>query len=257
MKTSDLSPALARSARLAALGELSAGLAHDLRNTLGGLAMRLSLVEADPGCTAGQRENLVMIDRVLRDAMAALRRLQDVATGRQGQRPETADLAEVIGDAVLLAHTGTDAQLRIDARLPDLPRVLGSAPELKHVFLNLFLNARDAMDGGGQIRVRVRPGTEALVVTVADDGAGIAASARPHIFEPFFTTKGKQGLGLGLSVARGVLTRLGGEISVVSRRGRGATFRLVLPLAKRKLSPAGRAAPRAAAARPRSGRAAS
>jgi two-component system cell cycle sensor histidine kinase/response regulator CckA len=247
--------ALARSARLAALGELSAGLAHDLRNTLGGLALRLSLVEADPGCTAAQRDNLVMIDRVLRDAMAALRRLQDVASGRPERRPETADLAEVIGDAVLLAHTGTGALLRIEAKLPALPRVLGSPPELKHVFLNLFLNARDAMGGGGRIRVRVRPRTDAVVVTVADDGAGIPLAARPHIFEPFFTTKGKRGLGLGLSVARGVLTRLGGEISVVSRRGGGATFRLVLPVAK--LSPAGRAAPRAAAARRRSGPAAS
>jgi signal transduction histidine kinase len=221
--------ALVRSQRLCAAGEICAGLSHDLRNSLGGLGLQIKLLERE--CAASQREALDRVGRVLRDAVETLGHLQDVARGKRGRGKETADLSEVIGDAVALARS--DPRLRVEARLPALPRVFGSAPELKHVFLNLLLNARDAMPRGGRVRVVARRQGEWVQVTVTDQGRGIPARILPRIFDAFFTTKGKRGLGLGLTVASGVMERLGGAIRARNAPRGGAIFHLQFPVAGR------------------------
>ena len=215
-----------REERLLAIGEWSTGLAHDLRNTLGGLVLRLGLVSQAP-CSPAQLEHLRVVERGLRDAMGLLERLQRFAVGRRRPPGETAELGEVLSEAASLARLA-NGETRIIVPAGPLPRVAGSRAELKHVFLNLFLNAGHAMPGGGTVRVRARSGPSAVVVTVSDEGPGIPASSRERVFEPFFTTKGKRGLGLGLSLARGVVEGAGGSITLGRGRARGAVFRVAL-----------------------------
>jgi len=220
--------ALARAHRLSSVGEVAAGLAHDLRNTLGGAQLRVRLA-ANEARSEAQRENLNIVGRVLHDAVDTLGRLQDVARGRRGRRTGKADLREVISDAVALARA--EPRLRVVVKLPPLPEVKGRAAELKHVFLSLLLNARDAMPRGGTARIAARRAGRSVVVTVADQGRGIDARNLERIFEPFFTTKGRRGAGLGLAVARSEMDRLGGEITAANARPRGAVFRLAFPIA--------------------------
>ncbi|HUJ26885.1 MAG TPA: HAMP domain-containing sensor histidine kinase [Myxococcales bacterium] len=219
--------ALARTQRLCSVGELAAGLAHDLRNTLGGLQLRARLA-SQQAVRGDQRENLEIIGRVLGDAVGSLGRLQDLARGKRGRGAGKADLREVIDDAVALVRS--QPKLRVEARLPDLPRVAGSAAELKHVFVGLLINARDAMPRGGLVRIAARRSGGKVVVTVADEGRGIGPGLHERIFEPFFTTKGKRGAGLGLSVARQEMQRLGGRISASNAPAGGAVFRLEFPV---------------------------
>jgi signal transduction histidine kinase len=109
--------------------------------------------------------------------------------------------------------------------------VLGDPERLQQLFLNLFLNAADAMPGGGELRVALRPASAGEVeVCVADTGGGIAAADLPHVFDPFFTSKpAGEGSGLGLAVAQGIVADHAGTIDVVSEAGRGTQFRIVLP----------------------------
>ena len=220
--------ALARTHRLCAVGELAAGLAHDLRNTLGGLQLRVKLA-MQQAVSQVVRDNLAICERVLGDAVGSLGRLQDVARGRGARGGEKAELREVIDDAVALARF--QPRLRIEVKLPKLPRVRGSTAELKHIFLSLLLNARDAMPRGGRVRISARRAGRKVVVSVADEGRGIAALHLGRIFEPFFTTKGNRGAGLGLSSARAELERVGGRITAVNGTPRGAVFKLEFPVA--------------------------
>jgi signal transduction histidine kinase len=114
---------------------------------------------------------------------------------------------------------------------PDLPPVYGDRGKLQQVLLNLLLNARDAIAEGGAIRVSVRQVAQSLELEVEDDGVGIGLEDQSKIFDPFFTTKGRgKGTGLGLSLSYNIVAEHGGEIQVESAPGRGATFRVNLPL---------------------------
>ena len=120
---------------------------------------------------------------------------------------------------------------QVEANLPDLPPILGEPAELRQIFLNLLLNAQDAMPEGGAIRIGATVGKEAVVVTVEDEGQGIPEEFMGRIFDPFFTTKGERGTGLGLSIAYGAMARLGGSITAANRAGGGAIFTLRFPIA--------------------------
>ena len=120
--------------------------------------------------------------------------------------------------------------MRIEADAPLLPPVNGVASDLRYVFINLLLNARDAMPDGGVICVRGTDAGGKVVVTVEDEGTGIPPEHLHSIFRPFFTTKGNQGTGLGLSMAYGVMARAGGSITAANRPKRGAVITLTFPL---------------------------
>ncbi len=110
--------------------------------------------------------------------------------------------------------------------------VIGVPGELRELFLNLFVNACEAMPDGGDLRVRIGRGGDAQAqIEVSDTGVGIPPDVLKTIFKPFFTTKGSSGTGLGLSVVRGIILRCGGSVTVDSHVGSGSTFRVVLPLA--------------------------
>jgi CheY-like chemotaxis protein len=119
----------------------------------------------------------------------------------------------------------------VEANLPGLPPILGEPAELRQIFLNLFLNAQDAMPNGGMIRIGAKVFPEAVVVNVEDEGQGIPPEFMGRIFDPFFTTKGERGTGLGLSIAYGAMARLGGSITAANRPEGGAMFTLRFPIA--------------------------
>jgi two-component system, NtrC family, sensor kinase len=142
-------------------------------------------------------------------------------------------LNKVIGETVnLLEHQLSKSHIEVQLGLDDkLPRIKGNPGKLQQVFLNLFLNARDAMETGGTLAVKTARSADRQVrVTVADSGGGIAAENLTRIFDPFFTTKAaKKGTGLGLSVSYGIVKEHGGEIEVASEWGAGTRFELSFP----------------------------
>jgi len=142
------------------------------------------------------------------------------------------DLAGVVGSSLRLAGLDkTFKRLRVTTDFdPRLPLIPADADQLQQVFLNLFLNARDAMPEGGDLSVRAFFDEEAdeAVVSVADSGHGVAPDDLPHVFDPFFTTK-RAGAGLGLAVCYGIVTAHGGRITVEPNDGRGTTVSVRLP----------------------------
>jgi signal transduction histidine kinase len=133
----------------------------------------------------------------------------------------------------LLEHQLQKSGIAVKADLdPEMPSVHGNAGKLQQVFLNLFLNARDAMNSGGTLEVRSWAEGLGARIEVSDSGHGIAPEVLHRIYDPFFTTKAaRKGTGLGLSVTYGIIQEHGGSIEVSNRRGGGACFRVELPLA--------------------------
>jgi two-component system, cell cycle sensor histidine kinase and response regulator CckA len=142
----------------------------------------------------------------------------------------------VLMGVIEMARTDFDRpgpRIEINADVPPLPLVRGTAAELSHLFSDLLLNAKDAMPGGGTIEVRAREGRSGVVVTVKDEGRGIPDEQLPRVFDPFFSTSETRETGLALSIAYGLLQRLGGSISAANRAGGGSVFTLEFPLASR------------------------
>ncbi|MBC8167168.1 MAG: histidine kinase, partial [Bryobacteraceae bacterium] len=146
------------------------------------------------------------------------------------------NLNRVVEETVtLVRHQLEGAQVKIDLELPaDLPCIKGNAGKLQQVLLNLVLNARDAMDGGGTLTIRTSHDQSTAHVQVTDTGEGIPAENLPRIYDPFFTTKvARKGTGLGLSITYGIVKEHGGSIEVNSARNQGTTFHLEFPLARK------------------------
>ncbi len=235
--------ALVEREHLRALGEVVSGIAHDLGSTLHALRIRLELLQDAPESAARQRKPLEALMHIVTDASTRIHRLQDFARQRRGPPGEQVQLGDVVRDAVELIRSDIDHRaarrapsLRIEVSMPSLPPVKGSVADLRYVFLNLLLNARDAMPRGGTVRVRGRHQGRQVIVTVEDEGMGIPDAHLGHIFRPFFTTKGSRGMGLGLSMAADVMSRAGGTITAANRSTGGAIFTLTFlawPLARR------------------------
>jgi signal transduction histidine kinase len=219
--------------RLRALGELASGLAHDLSNSLNAAMLRLDAVrhKADPKLHPD-------IDAVIRSLTTAAERVKGVRNFvRDGRddRSTSIDLAALVKQAIEMVEvvmkppTLFGGRIRIECALPDsLPPVSAVATELQHVIANLLLNARDAMLEGGTVAITANVTAGRIELSVADEGPGIAEENLDQIFSPFFTTK-PTGSGLGLSMAKDVMTRIGGEISAQNRPQGGAIFTLSFP----------------------------
>jgi len=222
--------------RLVSLGKLVCGVVHDLASSLGALRLRLQLLEADPELLLRYGRTLSGMEQIVADGMTRVQRLSELVRARREGPLERVALTGVIAGAIDLVRSevergGREGGIRIDCEVPELPQVPGVPAELRHVLVNLLLNARDAMPDGGRIRVTAGVERGRVVVRLEDEGAGIPPEHLPHVFEPFFTTKGSQGLGLGLSMAKEVMERVGGSISVENRGGGGARFTLSFPRA--------------------------
>lgn len=221
-----------RSARLASVGRLAAGVAHEIGNPLAAI---LGLIELsrDEEDDAARDEFLARIQKETERINGIIRDLLDFA--RQGEEEEvrgSADLARVIEDAVQLVAPQKDMRtLSIEQRVEeDVPRVRGSADRLSQVVLNLLLNAADAMNGEGEVTVELSSEDDVVVLVVSDSGPGIPEDVLTDIFEPFVTTKPVgQGTGLGLAVCHTIIERLGGTIQ--ASNADGARFEIRIPAA--------------------------
>lgn len=228
---------LIQSAKLAVLGELAAGVAHEINNPLTAILSTTLLLIRDTPVDSAAREKLRDIERSTRRAAKISRQLLDVGRRRKPKREPLA-LVGVIQRSLSLLQpkltaTGVEVQTVFDA---DMPPIVGDRDELTQVFINLFANASDSMPGGGTLMVRSEraqhEGRRSISVTVSDTGVGMDPEQLAQIFEPFYTTKPEgQGTGLGLSIARGIMVKHGGTIEAESKQGRGTTMRLTFPVA--------------------------
>ncbi|HZP72692.1 MAG TPA: ATP-binding protein [Gaiellaceae bacterium] len=224
---------LVQSGKLAALGELAAGVAHEINNPLFAILglTEFMLKDAEPGTQPYER--LTLIHQTGLEIKEIVRALLDFARENSEER-HLVELEDVVRSTLDLvrrtnAHKGVEL---VESYEAPGAQVHASANQLKQVMLNLIGNARQAMPNGGTVRVSVRREREQVLAVVADDGPGIAPDVAERIFEPFFTTKRETGgTGLGLSVGLGIAESHGGTLTVFSQPGTGATFTLRLPIA--------------------------
>ena len=223
---------LMESDRLAAVGELVAGVAHEVNNPLSSISAFAQLLLRDE-LTPAHRESIEVIRAETMRASQVVKDLLTFARRSDPQR-EPLDLNGVVARTLRLRqYQFTEASVRVQQELAaELPAVLGDARQLQQVCLNLVTNAVHAMaeQGGGTLTLRSSHAGGNVMLEVVDTGPGISPGARAHIFEPFFTTKGEgEGTGLGLSVSYGIVKAHGGAIEVVESGPSGTTFRVSLP----------------------------
>jgi two-component system NtrC family sensor kinase len=226
---------LMESDRLAAVGELVAGVAHEVNNPLSSISAFAQLLLRDGSLTQPQRESIEVIRA---ETMRASQVVKDLLAFARRSEPQQAplDLNGVVSRTLRMRqYQFSEAAVRAMPQLADsLPSVMGDARQLQQVCLNLLTNAVQAMSprGGGILQVRTFAAEGTVCLEVTDTGPGILPEARAHIFEPFFTTKKEgEGTGLGLSVSYGIVTAHGGTIEVVDTGAHGTTFRVSLPAA--------------------------
>jgi PAS domain S-box-containing protein len=220
-----------RQERLASLGLLAAGLAHEINTPLTGISSYTQMLIDETVQDDPRRRVLQKIENQTRRAAGITGSLLDLARP-EGTAAETLDLNVVINDVLQLFDPQVRRSgVRVHASLADdLPPVLGNKGKLQQVILNLLLNALDALGGDGNITVTSFERDGRVVIEVSDDGSGIAEEDLPQIFDPFFTTKGRgKGTGLGLSICYGIVKEHNGEIHVESNIGRYTRFTVELP----------------------------
>ncbi len=235
----ELEAQLSQADKLSSIGLLAAGVAHEVNTPLAVISsyaqMLSKQLQSDP-------QKMGLLDKITRQTFRASEIVNNLLNFSRTTGTEFAeiDLNKVINDTLaLLEHQFKVAQVKVDSDLHgELPPIQGNCGRLQQVFLNLFLNAKDAMPGGGVLHVTTQNG-EFVSVRVADTGTGIAQENIQRIYDPFFTTKNaskegqNRGTGLGLSVTYGIIQEHAGNIRVESRQGEGTTFTLDFPLSRK------------------------
>ncbi len=222
--------ALIQAEKMAAAGRLTASLAHEINNPLQAVQNCLHLATRDEVTEGKRREYLDLANIELNRLMTTVQRMLDFY--RPGAvEPQRVDLVILLRHVInllspqlqargILVHTGFS---------PKLTSVLAVSSQLEQVFLNLVLNAYDAMPGGGELRISARQVLDMVEILFQDSGPGVPKEMRSRIFEPFFSSK-QGGTGLGLSVSYGIISAHGGSLDLVPDRGPGACFRVTLPV---------------------------
>ncbi|HKW32834.1 MAG TPA: ATP-binding protein [Candidatus Acidoferrum sp.] len=221
--------------KLTSLGLLAAGVAHEVNTPLAVISNYIQMLakqmpEGDP------RQSI--IEKIVKQTFRASEIVNNLLNFSRTGAAEAAsvDVNRVVEETLsLVAHPLKAAQIQVVKELgASLPPVHGSANKLQQVFLNLFLNARDAMPGGGMLEVRTSAHNGSVEIEIADTGAGIAREDINRIFDPFFTTKSNgRGTGLGLSVSYGIIKEHAGKIDVRSTPGKGTAFHVEFPAARK------------------------
>ena len=243
--------------RMASIGTLAAGVAHEINNplayVLGNVDFSLQQLEAlgaSPEARAPDdvREAVRACIGALRDAESGTLRMRDIVrdvmlfSRAEEDVRKPVDLGHALRAALSLADNEIRHRARVALDVDDVPPVQANESRLSQVFLNLLVNAAQAIPEGhadrNEIAVTVRRREAGVVVEVRDTGSGILPEHRPRLFDPFFTTKPVGiGTGLGLAICHGIVTALGGEIEVESEVGKGSTFRVVLPASAEAVRP--------------------
>ena len=239
----ELREGMKRREQMSALGRLAAGVAHDLGNALNALALRL--YGAARTADEEGRKHLRGVNDAVEMMRQTLDRL-DRFSGRRSRPLKPTDLRPPIRKAVELVGLRPDGEKDVRGHavslvLPRrLPAVLGDATEMTNMFVNLLLNARDAMPEGGTVTVSAEVRPEHVIVRISDEGTGFSPHHLERAFEPFFTTKGARGSGLGLSLAYGFMEAIGGTIYAGNRPEGGAELTLEFPLGAASAAQTGR-----------------
>jgi signal transduction histidine kinase len=227
-----LNEQMLRMGRVASLGQLAAGIAHEIRNPLTGISITLDILREEPGLSEEGQEMISDISREIDRLEALIHGLLDFARPRE-QEHRPMRLAKALEwhrtFREQCRNKGLACRLELDAN----PKIAGDPERLKQLFLNLAINALDATDAGGTVTLRtgVETGPDGLVrarVEISDTGRGMDPQTLEQVFDPFFTTK-SEGTGLGLSIAHSIVEQHGGQIDVDSTPSRGTTFRVALP----------------------------
>jgi PAS domain S-box-containing protein len=233
-----------RTQRMESIGALAGGIAHDLNNVLGPIMMAVDVIQADPK-NESNSGLLELIGTSAKRGSELVKQILTFARGIDGGRTALS-VQRLVAEVVKLAADTFPRNIIVEALIADgIPSVQGDATQIHQILLNLFVNARDAMPEGGEIRIKVNTVTvderatrfyrEAIsgrfvLVEVSDTGMGIPAEVLPKIFEPFFTTKAPgKGTGLGLSTVLGIVKGHGGFVEVSSEPGNGTSFLIYLP----------------------------
>jgi len=227
------------------IGTLAGGIAHDFNNILGGILGYASFIKT---LVKGEDQIYKYVDTIERSAVRAADLTSQLLSFSRGGKYESRpiDINKKIEETLRILYSSIDKSISIWTRLNPKPlSVEGDANQIQQVFLNLFVNARDAMPGGGTLQVETkrvdldeafckthlgaRPG-QYVYIAISDKGIGMNREILDRIFEPFFSTKGQgEGTGLGLSVVYGIIKNHGGYINVYSEVGKGSIFKIYLP----------------------------
>lgn len=227
--------------RMEALGRMTMGVAHDLNNLLSGLIGHIELLKekADRRDEDAEsiRSSIHTIETTAEDGAALIEKLQRYIREDTQKHFEQVALPALIEDCITITQPywyneprRQGIEIDVNRQLDDVPDVMGAASELREVFVNLILNAVQAMPEGGTITFETfTTDRQAVCVRVTDTGIGMSEEVQENIFEPLFTTKGEQGTGMGLSASYGIIQEHEGDIDVASEPGEGTTFTLTFP----------------------------
>jgi two-component system NtrC family sensor kinase len=244
-EVADLRRRLITSARLAAVGELAAGVAHEINNPLAFVRSNLSQLETSwkrlrdalpPDPASETRVAMDDVDELVTDSLEGVDRAAEIIRGVKsfshagtGAREPT-DLNALLEDVLRVAAPQLRSSIQVERDFATLPEIECTSQSLRQVFLNLVINASQAIETGGTILVRSRAMDGGVTVDVADDGCGIGPEIIDRVFDPFFTTKGVgEGTGLGLGIAYQIVQQHNGTILVESSPGLGSCFSVTLP----------------------------
>ena len=223
---------LIRSEKLAAIGQLASGVGHELRNPLAAIKNAVVYVRrkiAKSELSATEPKVLEFLDIIDEEVNSSNKVITDLLNFARVAKPTVSlvNVASIIKDALNHVAMSENVRLTMDVD-PGLPMVMVDAAQIRQVFINIILNALEAMPEGGRLEIRARSKAEFVTVEFADTGCGIPESVTDKIFDPLFTTKAK-GIGLGLAMCKSIMERHGGDIGVKSKEGKGTTFTLSLP----------------------------
>jgi PAS domain S-box-containing protein len=225
---------LLQNEKMASLGKLAAGVAHQLNNPLGGIMLYSRLIQEEYDLTEPAKEDL---SRILKDAERCRDTVKELLVFARQTRQEKHfhDINKALTRTLFLLEKQVLFQnILIETRLSaDIPQVLGDIQQLNHVFMNIILNAAQAMDGRGNLSISttLSPDAQNVIVKISDTGPGIPDEVLPHVFEPFYTTKEEgKGTGLGLSLAYGIVESHQGKIAARNNPGQGSVFVIELPI---------------------------
>lgn len=243
--------------QMAAVGRLLAGIVHEINTPLGSIFSNNEVIsrslemlgpllaEGSPealeraGKLAATCQNLAAVDRIACERIRSIIRGLKTLSRVDGSEPRRVNLNQQLADTVKLTQAEFRRRIAVETDFGELPEVECYPQMLNQVFLNLLMNAGQAIEGEGRITIRTRLDGDRVHISIADTGKGMSTEAQKHAFEPGFTTKAVgEGTGLGLPISREIVEeRHGGSIDFESRKGVGTTFHIHIPVQQRRSAP--------------------